>query len=234
MSNPIYRRAAWVAESGSVAIGAAMFKWPAVAVAMSLSPNINTRPSSVSHTIMSLARGDGACNLMEAVPSLSRIAVISVRNHRAHALSLSTLEELARKIDVTLLPLAIAKPEDMTVALETIRRERAQAFMTMGSPMFRARLKEMVAFAIDNRLPFMGTSPQAVRNGTLIAYGVNNYSLYRRLTGYVDKILKGANPAEMPVEEPTEYDFTVNLKTAKALGITLPPSILLRATEVIE
>ncbi len=172
--------------------------------------------------------------LKEAAPAASRIAVLSVRNNVSHEVSLRAVQASAAKIGVMILPLAVAKPEDVTGALETIRREQAQAFMYMGSPLFGSRMKQMVAFAIDNRLPFMGTSPNQVRRGCLIAYGVNNRALYRRLTTYVDKILKGAAPAEMPVEEPTAFDLTVNLKTAKALGITFPPSILLRATEVIE
>jgi putative ABC transport system substrate-binding protein len=172
--------------------------------------------------------------LMEAAPSLSHIAVLLIRNHHAHALSLRTLEEVAEKTGVTILPLPVAKPEDVTGALETIRRERADAFLIMGSPLFGSRIKQMAAFALNKRLPFMCTSPWQVRQGCLIAYGVNNFALYRRLTGYVDKILNGASPAEMPVEQPTEYDLAVNLKTARAIGINVPPSILLRATEVIE
>ncbi len=95
-------------------------------------------------------------------------------------------------------------------------------------------MKEMIAFALDNRLPLMGTWAPRVRQGALFSYHTNFHDMFRRKAIQADKILNGANPAEMPVQQPTEYELTVNLKTAKAIGITFPPSILLRATEVIE
>ncbi len=100
--------------------------------------------------------------------------------------------------------------------------------------MIFTRVKQMIAFARDNHLAYLSTRALSVRAGALIAYGVNFQDMFRRKAIYADKILKGANPAEMPVQQPTEFELTVNLKTAKALGITVPPSILLRATEVIE
>ncbi len=100
--------------------------------------------------------------------------------------------------------------------------------------MIATRKKQMVAFARDNRLATICTRALGVRQGCLISYGVNFQDMFRRMAIYADKILKGADPAEMPVQEPTKFELTVNLKTAKAIGITFPPSILLRATEVIE
>ena len=100
--------------------------------------------------------------------------------------------------------------------------------------MIASRLKQMIAFARDNRLAYLCNRAFGVRQGCLISYGVNFHDMYRRKAIYADKILKGGNPAEMPVQEPTQFELAVNLKTAKAIGITFPPSILLRATEVIE
>ncbi len=172
--------------------------------------------------------------LTEAAPAAKRIGVLYIAGNRFHQLSLRAVQASAGKIGVTILPLPVAKPDDVTGALDVIRRERSGAFFNMGSSILGSRSKEMIAFALDNRLPFMCTRARWVRQGCLISYGVNFLKLFRRKAIYADMILKGANPAEMPVQQPTEFDLTVNMKTAKALGLTIPPSILLRATEVIE
>ncbi len=172
--------------------------------------------------------------LKEAAPATTRIGLLYVPANGFHQLSLRTVQASAGKIGVTILPLAITKPEDVKGALEAITRERAGAFFHFGSAIIGTRFKRMIAFALDHRLPFMCTRALWVRRGCLIAYSVNFDDLYRRMAISTDKILKGANPAEMPVQQPTKFDLAVNLKTAKAIGITVPPSILLRATEVLE
>ena len=172
--------------------------------------------------------------LKETVPAVMLVGALFVPTTIFHQRSLRALRDSAPKIGVTILPLPISKPDDVKGALEIIKRDRAGAFFYMGSPMIASRIKEMIAFALDNRLPHMCGRAKSVRQGCLIAYSTKFEDIYRRLALYADKILKGANPAEMPVQQPTEFDLTVNLKTAKALGIIIPPSILLRATEVIE
>ncbi len=172
--------------------------------------------------------------LTEAVPAAKRIGVLYVAGNSFHQLSLRVVKASAGKIGVMILPLAVTKPEDVKGALDVIRRERAGAFFNMGSSILGSRYDEMIAFALDNRLPFMCTRARWVRQGCFISYGLNFQDMFRRKAIYADKILKGANPAEMPVQEPTKFELAVNLKTAKAIGTTFPPSILLRATEVIE
>ena len=172
--------------------------------------------------------------LTEAVPAAKRIGVLYIAGNSFHQLSLRAVQASAGKIGVMILSLAVTKPEDVKGALDVIRRERAGAFFNMGSSILGSRMKEMLAFALDNRLPFMCTRARWVRQGCFISYGVDFHDMFRRKAIYADMILKGANPAEMPVQQPTEFDLTVNLKTAKALGVTVPPSILFRATEVIK
>ncbi len=172
--------------------------------------------------------------LTEAAPAARRIGVLYIAGNSFHQLSLRAVQASAGKIGVMILSLAVTKPEDVKGALDVIRRERAGAFFNMGSSILGSRMKEMVAFALDNRLPFMCTRARWVRQGCFISYGVDFHDMFRRKAIYADMILKGANPAEMPVQQPTEFDLTVNLKTAKALGVTVPPSILFRATEVIK
>ena len=172
--------------------------------------------------------------LTEAVPAAKRIGVLYIAGNSFHQLALRAVQASAGKIGVMILPLAVTKPEDVKGALDVIRRERAGAFFNMGSSILGSRYDEMIAFALDNRLPFMCTRARWVRQGCFISYGLNFQDMFRRKAIYADKILKGANPAEMPVQEPTKFELAVNLKTAHAIGILVPASILLRATEVIE
>ncbi len=172
--------------------------------------------------------------LKEAVPRATLVGVLHVPGHSFHELSLPIVQASAGKIGVTILQVPVAKPEDVKGALDVIKRERAGAFFNLGSPMIATRMKQMIAFARDNRLAYLCTRALRVRQGCLISYGVNFQDMFRRKAVYADKILKGADPAEMPVQEPTQFELAVNLKTAKAIGITIPPSILLRATEVVE
>ncbi len=172
--------------------------------------------------------------LKEAAPATTLIGLLYVPDNSFHQLSLRTVQASAGKIGVTILLLPVAKPEDVKGALDVITRKRAGAFFHFGSSIIGTRFKRMIAFALDHRLPFMCTRALWVRRGCLIAYSVNFDDLYRRMAISTDKILKGANPAEMPVQQPTKFELAVNLKTAHAIGISVPASILLRATEVIE
>ncbi len=144
--------------------------------------------------------------LTEAVPAAKRIGVLYIAGNSFHQLSLRAVQASAGKIGVMILSLAVTKPEDVKGALDVIRRERAGAFFNMGSSILGSRYDEMIAFALDNRLPFMCTRARWVRQGCFISYGVNFLKLFRRKAIYADMILKGANPAEMPVQQPTEFD----------------------------
>ncbi len=172
--------------------------------------------------------------LKEAVPSAARIAVFWSPNARHTRSQLKALQVVAPALGVTLLPLKVRYADDVRRALATIRRERPGALNVLGYSQIGAHRGQIVAFALENRLPTIFTSGRWPVAGGLMSYGVNFLDMYRRSASFVDKILKGAKPADLPVEQPTRFYLTVNLKTAKALGITVPRSILLRATEVIE
>ena len=171
--------------------------------------------------------------LKQVVPSASRVAVFWNPAVGHTARQLKTLKAVAPSLSVTLLPIVFAKP-NVGRAFDAIRRERPDALNVLGWGLTSPYRKRIAKFALKNQLPMMRTGARSVVAGGLMSYGVDRVDLYRRAATYVDKILKGAKPAEMPVEQPTRFYLTVNLKTARALGITFPRSILLRADRVIE
>ena len=170
--------------------------------------------------------------LKEVVPSISRVAVLW--DPRRGALQLQALQAVAPRLGVTLLPILFANPEDVEPAFATIRRERPDALNVFGYPLIATYRTRIADFALKNRLPAISTAERSAKVGFLMSYGVNFLDMYRRTATFVDKIFKGAKPADLPVELPTRFYLNINLKTAKALGITFPPSILLRADKVIE
>jgi putative ABC transport system substrate-binding protein len=129
----------------------------------------------------------------------------------------------------------VQRSDDLPVAFADARKERAEVLIALASPFFFAHRTRLVELAARHRLPTMYFQREfVVGSGGLMSYGPNLWDLFRRAAGYVDKILKGAKPADLPVEQPTKFELVVNLKTAKALGLTIPPSVLARADEVIE
>lgn len=172
--------------------------------------------------------------LIETAPTVHRVGVLHVLGNPSHAHYLEIVKGCAAKRGATIIGLGLRRPADMPAALARLTAERGEALLVFGSPLLATRTKQAIRFSIANRLPFLCTRTTRVRQGCLVSYGVNFFSLYRQMAVYVDKILKGAKPAELPVEQPLRYDLAVNLKTAKALQITVPRSILLRANKVIE
>jgi putative ABC transport system substrate-binding protein len=136
-------------------------------------------------------------------------------------------------LGVKLIPIEFVKPH-IDRAFDAVRRERPDALAVLGWGLTIPHTKRIAEFALENRLPTVFTSGRFVVAGGLISYGVNSLDMYRRAATYVHKILNGAKPAELPVEQPTRFVLTINLKTAKALGITFPQSILYQAAKVIE
>ena len=171
--------------------------------------------------------------IKEIIPSASRIAVLWTPDSPASAAQLKILQAVAPKIGLTIIPVKFAKPEDLAPAFAKIRRERPDALNVLGYPLVGAYRKQIAAFALEHRLPTMSTFERFAASGGLVTYGVNFRDQYRRAATYVDKILKGAKPAEMPVEQPIRYYLTINLKTANALGLKIPPFVLYRATRII-
>lgn len=173
--------------------------------------------------------------LKEAVPSVSRVAAMlnSATSHAGRQLKL--LQAAAPKLGVAIIPVELKSPDEIERTFETIVKVRADAVFYIPDPTWAAgQFPRIANLAIKNRLPGIGTVRDFADGGVLLAYGTNFTELWRRSATYVDKILKGANPAELPIDHPTTFDLVINLKTAKALGLTIPQSLLFRADRVIE
>jgi putative ABC transport system substrate-binding protein len=174
--------------------------------------------------------------LRQVVPTLSRVAVLGNPANPGSAPQLRQAEAMAKTLGMRLQPLEARSPSEIDSAFAAMTRERAGALLvlldpTLARPLQRERIAELAA---RNRLPTMYALRLYVDAGGLMAYGADIFDLYRRAAIYVDKILKGAKPADLPIEQPTKFELIINLKTAKALGLTIPPSLLLRADRVIE
>jgi putative tryptophan/tyrosine transport system substrate-binding protein len=172
--------------------------------------------------------------LRAMVPELRRVAVLSNPAGLNHALMISNVTSAARALGVELLLLEATGPGEFDRAFMTMANERVGALFVFGDPMLgvhRARLAEL---AVQHRLPSMHTNRPHVEAGGLMCYGPSFSDLWRRAAAYVDKILKGARPADLPVEQPTKFELVINLRTAKAIGVEIPQSMLLRADEVVE
>jgi putative ABC transport system substrate-binding protein len=168
--------------------------------------------------------------LKEAVPGISRVA------HLGNSfLPGPNTVAAARALKLTLVPVLIATPEGLQTGFATIERARVDAlFVADTATFFWAYRGTVVEFAAKQRLPASYPFDRYVAAGGLMSYGINYKDIFRRSATYVDKILKGANPGDLPIEQPTTLELAINLKTAKALGLTIPPSLLLRADQVIE
>jgi putative ABC transport system substrate-binding protein len=172
--------------------------------------------------------------LKEAVPNLSRVAVLSNPANPMHVLRLREVEVAGRSLRVQLQILKAQGPEEFDSAFAAMTRERAGALYVVGDPMFVSHRRRLAELAAKSRLPAVYELKDHAEAGGLMVYGPSTVDMFRRAATYVDKILKGAKPGDLPVEQPTKFDLTINLKTAKALGLTIPQSLLLRADQVIE
>ncbi len=172
--------------------------------------------------------------LKEAVPSAARIAVLWNANDHAMTLRYGEIEKAARVLRVTVQALGVREPDDIDEALSAMTRERPDAFFLVSDTLTNLNRKRILEFATTHRMPAMYESGVLVRDGGLMAYGPTFDDMFSRAAIYVDRILKGAKPGDLPVEQPTRYYLVVNLKTAKGLGLAIPQSLLLRADEVIQ
>jgi putative tryptophan/tyrosine transport system substrate-binding protein len=168
------------------------------------------------------------------VPNIARVAVIWNADNPYPALVFKQTENAARQLTIGIQSLEVRTPDDVNGALGAAVQEKANALITVEDPLTQACRKQIADFAAKNRLPTISGLRTYVDAGGLLSYGPALADLYRRAADYVDKILKGAKPSELPVEEPTEFELVINLKTAKALGLTIPPDILAIADAVIE
>jgi putative tryptophan/tyrosine transport system substrate-binding protein len=172
--------------------------------------------------------------LKEIVPKLSQVAVFPSSISPDHAQVLKELDLAAGPLGVKLQYLDIRSPKDFETAFQAAAQGRAEAVLVrVPGPILSPRLTEVAALAVKHRLPVMYERAAEVEAGGLMSYGVIITDLHRRAATYVDKILKGRSPAELPVEQPTKFELIVNLKAAKQIGLTLPPNVLARADRVI-
>jgi putative ABC transport system substrate-binding protein len=173
--------------------------------------------------------------LREIVPGISTIAVLAEPLPGAAATQrFRPLEEAARAFGVSIAKIDIRRREDLASAFEAITKARAGAIVVSGAAVLFLSRREISALAFKHRLPAIYPLRQYVESGGLISYGVEVLDLFRRAGGYVARILNGAKAAELPVEQPTKFELIVNLRTAKALGLTIPPALLLQADQVLE
>ncbi len=172
--------------------------------------------------------------LKEIIPGLSRVAVLGTSTRPGNAQTLIEVERAAQTIGVKVRYLDVLDPKNIETAFGAARKERADAVLVLAGRKLVTRRTQIVELAANSRFPAVYPFPVYVEAGGLMSYGIRRSDLFRRAATYVDKILKGANPGDLPVQQPTQFGLVVNLQTAKALGITIPPSILLRATKVIE
>jgi putative ABC transport system substrate-binding protein len=172
--------------------------------------------------------------LKEAVPRVSRVAFLTNPSNPGAALQRRGAETAARSLGLQLQVLEAQRPDELTGAFAAMTRQHAGAVLLPGDSLFFHHLTQIADLAIKNRLPALFVPREFAEAGGLLAYGANLGDVYRRAAVYVDKILKGARPGDLPVEQPTKFELVINLKTAKALGLTIPPSLLHRADQVIE
>ena len=172
--------------------------------------------------------------LKEMVPELSRVAVLWNPQSASATLNWKENQQPARQLGIQLHSLEVRTPEELDKAFEAATKARAGALAILPDPVISTNLKRIVAFAAKSRLPSIYQTSEFADAGGLATYGPDRADLFRRAATYVDKILKGTKPGDLPVDQPTKLELVVNLKTAKALGITIPQSVLFRADRVIE
>jgi putative ABC transport system substrate-binding protein len=172
--------------------------------------------------------------LNEIIPTLARVAVLGYSTEPGYPQVLKEIELAAWAFKVQLQYLDVLHPMDIETSFRAATKGRADGVLVMNSPIFIAHRKQVADLAVKNRLPAMYYSTEFVEDGGLMSYGVSFTDLYRRAASYVDKILKGAKPAELPVEQPTKFELVINLKTAEQIGLTIPPNVLARTDRVIK
>ena len=171
--------------------------------------------------------------LKEIVPNLSRVIVLGSSTLPGNAETLRETELAAGALGLKLQHFDLLSPNDIEAAFRRAVQERADAVLALGNMVLNAHRTQVADLAVKSRLPAIYYAAEFVEAGGLMFYGVDFADLFRRAAGYVDKILKGAKPTDLPVEQPTKFELVINLKTAKQIGLTIPPNVLARADRVI-
>lgn len=172
--------------------------------------------------------------LREMVPELRRVALLAYPEHPGEHMELTYSEEAAKRLGIALDYFPTSKIDDLTAALAKMAADPPQAISLLADGFAIQNRERTIGFAMNRRLPVISGWPIFAESGALCTYGPDLRESYRRLANYADRILKGAKPAELPIEQPTKFELIINMKTAKALGLTLPQSLLARADEVID
>jgi putative tryptophan/tyrosine transport system substrate-binding protein len=172
--------------------------------------------------------------LKEILPKLSRAAVLGTSTSPGNAQALKETELAAGALGVKLQYLDVLDPKDIEIAFRAASKGLAEAVLVLSGPVLNSQRTQVAEFAAKNRLPAVYEGAEYVEAEGLMSYGVSINDLYRRAATHVDKILKGAKPADLPVEQPKKFDFIINLKAAKQIGLTIPPNVLVRADKVIK
>ena len=199
----------------------------ALPVPAATSPALPTLPAELGGKRLEL--------LKEAVPKLTRVAVLYDPANPGNVLDVKeVLPVAARALGLTIQPWEVRDADDFEKVFAALNKQRPDGLYVLGGPLMLANEKRIVDFALKSRLPSMYDSREAVDAGGLMSYGADLADSYRRVAYYVDKILKGAKPADLPVEQPTKFELVINLKTAKQIGLTIPQNVLHRADKVIK
>ena len=194
-------------------------------------PNGNVTGLSLMHTELSAKRIE---LLREILPGLSRLGVLSNADNPGHTPQVAEMELVSSQLGLDFLSFPVRGPSDLPRAFQDATRARAEALIVLDDTSFTNNRAQILKHAADHSLPVAARYKDFADAGALMAYGPNLPALYRRAADYTDRILKGTKPSDLPIEQPTRFDLVVNLKTAKSLGLTIPPSVLIRADEVIE
>jgi ABC-type uncharacterized transport system substrate-binding protein len=206
-------------------------------------------PVSVGH-VTSLARPGGNATglaliqteivtkqlemMKQALPHLSRVGMLLTATAPSHRPAAQALEAAAPKLGVQLVAVSVRAPEDLDAAFDTMTRERVTGFLAVASPLTRTQRGRLAELGLQHRLSSMFITSENVEAGGLMSYGPDLVDMTRRAAIYIDKILKGARPAELPVEQASKFELVINLRTARALGVTIAPSVLGRANRLVE
>ncbi len=172
--------------------------------------------------------------LLSLVPKLTRVAVLLNLANQSHAPTLKNIQTAAQRANIKVLPVEARTPQEIETAFSVMSREKTRAVIVVGDGVFSQQVRQIAELATKHRLPSIYVIREYVEAGGLMSYGQNFAEIYRRAATYVDKILKGARPDDLPVEQPTKFELIINGKTAKALGLTIPQSLLISADQVID
>jgi len=172
--------------------------------------------------------------IKEMLPSLTRAAVLWNPDASGHRMQWTEMQPAAPKLEILLHSVPVKSADDIAAALRAAEQSAAQAIVTMEDPMIQSRRVAIGEFSIQRKIPVMGEFRSMADAGALMAYGPNQVDLWRRTASYIDKIFKGAKAADLPVEQPSKFEMTINLKAAKLLNVNVSPTLLARADEVIE